>query len=279
MVLESDQVASFLDAEHVGESRLIDGVNSLRRASDDELTYCTTYDTDAEIAASNAGVIVAPETVTDHPSATLVRTADPRTAFVRVADEFLVPDDDRTTVHPTATIEEGAEIGENCTVGPHVFVGENVVVGDRVHVQAGTSIGGDALVYAREDDGRLVKHVQTGGVVIGDDVEIGSNCSIDRAVFEETVIGEGTKLDNLVHVAHDDHIGADVTIPAGVTFAGHVRVEDHVRLNPEVSVAAYVTIHEGAEIGMNSTVLDDVEAYTTVVGSPAEPVGPSRFAP
>lgn len=277
MTLQSDTLASFLDADHVGPRRTVDGVDSLARATARDLSYATIYDTDAEIADSGAGVLITPPAVTDHPSATVIPTEEPREAFVRAADEFFVPDRE-ADIHPTAVIDEGATIGRDCVIGPNVYVGENVTLGDECTIGAGTTLGTDGLLFARHEDGTMTKHIQTGEIVVGDDVEFGANCTVDRSMFEETVIGSGTKIDNLVHIAHDCHIGEDVTIPAGCTFGGHVTLEGMVRLHQDVTLGIYVTVGEGGEVGANSTVLDDVEPYTCVVGSPAEPVGPSRFA-
>ena len=109
-----------------------------------------------------------------------------------------------------------------------------------------------------------------GNVIIEDNVEIGSNSVIDRGDFEETIVGQGTKIDDLVHLSHDTVIGKNTMINRGCSTSGTVTIGDHVTLHPHAAVAPHVQIGDRAEVGMNSTVLKDVDPETTVVGSPAE---------
>jgi UDP-3-O-[3-hydroxymyristoyl] glucosamine N-acyltransferase len=176
-----------------------------------------------------------------------------------------------TIVHPNVTIERHAVIGRDCLIHAGVSIRERVCIGDRVVLQNGAVIGSDGFGFAKTPAGTHHKIPQIGGVVIEDDVEIGSNSTIDRPAVGETRIGAGTKIDNLVQVAHGVHIGRNVLLAAQVGIAGSSIIEDSVTLAGQVGVAGHLTIGKGSVATAQSGIPNSVEAGSFISGYPAVP--------
>ena len=175
----------------------------------------------------------------------------------------------RTAIYPHVTIGAGATIGDDCVVHARVSIRERVVLGHRVVVQDGAVIGSDGFGFARRPDGTHHKIPQVGGVVIEDDVEIGANAAIDRPAVGETRIGAGTKIDNLVQVAHGVTIGRDVLLAAQVGIAGSSTLEDRVTLAGQVGVAGHLTIGAGVVATAQTGIPNSVDAGAFISGYPA----------
>jgi UDP-3-O-[3-hydroxymyristoyl] glucosamine N-acyltransferase len=193
------------------------------------------------------------------------------------------------TIGPLCIVEAGASIGENTHLQGQVFVGRGTAIGrdcwlmpgvvvcaectlgDRVRLHPGVVIGGDGFGYEFVS-GRHEKVPQVGTVVIGDDVEIGSNSTVDRSRFEKTLVGEGTKIDNLVQVGHNVVIGRHCLICAHVGIAGSVTLQDYVTVGGQVGIAGHITIGTGAMIAAKSGVKDDIAPKSSVWGSPCLPL-------
>src|SRR4029079_14798781 len=175
----------------------------------------------------------------------------------------------RTVVHPNVVVGAGARIGDDCVIHSQVSVRERVVIGDRVTLHNGVVAGSDGYGFARQKAGTHLKIPQHGDVVIEDDVEIGANSTIDRPAIGETRISAGTKIDNLVHVAHGVAIGRRVLLAAQVGIAGSTTIGDDVMMAGQTGVTGHVTVGERAVIGAKSAVLQSVEPGAFVTGSPA----------
>ena len=243
------------------------------------------------------------------PGKTFIRVDDPSLAFNEVMRRLL-PDPSRffpKGIHPTALIAKDALLGTGVAIGPytvvegkasigegtivhgHCFIGrgtsvgarcllysgvvlrEEITVGNRVIIQSGAVIGSDGYGYATVA-GRHVKLPQIGTVVIGDDVAIGANVTVDRARFDKTVIGEGTKIDNLVHIAHNVTIGKHCLIVAQSGVSGSTRIGNYVILAGQSGIVGHLTIGDGAIVTAQSGVSKDIGAGETVFGSPAQPI-------
>jgi UDP-3-O-[3-hydroxymyristoyl] glucosamine N-acyltransferase len=175
----------------------------------------------------------------------------------------------RTSLYPGVVVGPGARIGEDCVIHARASIRERVVIGHRVTLHDGVVVGSDGFGFAKQPDGTHLKIPQHADVVIEDDVEIGANSTIDRPAVGETRIGAGTKIDNLVHVAHGVVLGRRVLLAAQVGIAGSTVVEDDVMMAGQTGVTGHVRIGKGAVIGAKSAVLQPVDAGAFVIGHPA----------
>jgi UDP-3-O-[3-hydroxymyristoyl] glucosamine N-acyltransferase len=167
-------------------------------------------------------------------------------------------------------------IGSGCTIAANVSIYSHSKLGDRVHVHSGVVLGGDGFGFVRDDSsGRYEKFPQVGRLEIGDDVEIGANCAIDRGALDSTVIGRGTKLDNMVHVGHNVRIGEDVVIAAQTGISGSSIVGDKCIIGGQVGIADHVTIEPGVILGAQCGVPSGKVirgAGVVFWGTPARPI-------
>ena len=183
-----------------------------------------------------------------------------------------------TTIYPNVTIGDDTVIGEGCTVHANVSVRERVVIGDRVLLHDGAVIGSEGFGFVPRADGSYEKIPQTAAVVIEDDVEIGANTTVDRPPLGETRIGSGTKIDNLVQVAHGSRIGRNVVLAAQVGMAGSVVIEDGVVAGGRVGISDHVTVGRRARLSGGTVVSKDVEPGAHLAGYPGIPASQWRRA-
>jgi UDP-3-O-[3-hydroxymyristoyl] glucosamine N-acyltransferase len=176
----------------------------------------------------------------------------------------------RTHLQAQVFVGRRARVGEDCWLMPGSVVTAECILGNRVRLQAGVIIGSDGFGYDLVG-GRLEKQPQVGAVAVHDDVEIGANTTVDRGRFSDTVIGEGTKIDNLVQVAHNVVIGRQCLVVAQTGISGSVTLEDYVVLGGQVGVTGHITLHRGAQVGAKSGVNNDVPAGAHVRGNPSRP--------
>lgn len=174
-------------------------------------------------------------------------------------------------LYPGVYIGPRCRIGRNVTLFPNVVIYEDTIIGDRVTIHAGSVIAEDGLGYAPVD-GRWVKIPQIGIVEIGDDVEIGANCTIDRATLGRTRIGAGTKFSNLIAIGHGTTVGSHCLFVAQVGLAGSVAVGEHVTIAGQAGVVGHIRIGDNATVGAKAGVTNNVAAGETVLGQPAIPI-------
>ena len=288
-------------------------VQSLERAESGDLAFVATPRQAREAARSAASAFVVGRDVTLPAArpvirvaqahlavATLLRLFHPATApapgidpTARVAPTARIAHDASVqafavigadaVVEAFAVIGPHAYVGDRCRVGegsvlhPHVVLREDVVLGQRVIVHSGAVLGADGFGYVF--DGRAHRKIpQVGRVMVEDDVEIGANSAVDRATLGETVVGRGTKIDNLVQVGHNTVVGSDAIIVAQAGISGSSRIGRGVVLGGQVGVADHATIGDGARIGAQAGVAGNVPAGATLLGSPAIEVGAARRA-
>jgi len=189
--------------------------------------------------------------------------------FVVLADDVKVGE--RVTLYPGVAIGRGSVVHDDSIIHANVSIGENIRIGKRVIIHAGTVIGSDGFGFVT-DNGRHHKVPQIGGVIIEDDVEIGANCTIDRATLGNTVIKNGTKLDNQVHVAHNVTIGEHCLLAAQTGIAGSSTLGNYVVFGGRVGVADHISIGDRVMAGGGSGITRDVEAGQVVAGHLAMPL-------
>lgn len=283
-------------------------VAALEDAGPDDLSFAIGSRARQSIA-SRAACLLVPVDFANETGRTVIRTSDPRAAVARVIPKLHPRQEAPPGIHPTAVIGPGAVIGHGVTIAPHVTLGAGVhigagsnigagcVIGDYVRVgenallhprvsiyrdctigsrailHAGCVIGADGFGFVRGGNG-YEKFPQIGRVEIGDDVEIGANSTIDRAALGVTSIGSGTKLDNLVHVAHNCRIGRHVVVAAQTGFSGGVVVEDFAVIGGQVGIGDKARIETGAVLGSGCGVLTSkiIRAGQVVWGTPARPL-------
>ncbi len=309
MRLTVADIARLVNGEIVGDGlRLVSGFSGIKEAKKDDLTFLGNPKYESLLLDTQAGVILVPRQIAC-PGKTVIRVDNPSLSFSKVVNHFLkdAPDYKPRGIHPTAVIapkaklardvavgpyttieanaviEEGCVLYAGCYVGhdthlkagcllyPHVILRENVSVGRRVIIHSGTVIGSDGYGYVTVD-GKHMKIPQVGSVVIEDDVEIGANVTIDRARFDKTVIGEGTKIDNLVQIAHNVTIGKHCLIVAQAGIAGSTRIGDGVILAAQAGLVGHIEIGDGAVVAAQSGVSKSIRAGEQVFGSPAQPI-------
>jgi UDP-3-O-[3-hydroxymyristoyl] glucosamine N-acyltransferase len=286
---------------------LLVGVAPLQTAGPNEVSFLDNKRYGSALAKTLAGaVIVHPEMAERVPAATVpIVTTEPYQGWARVAALFhpvlpvqpgIHPSaivaknadvDCSTEVGPLAVIEAGAEIGPGCRIGPCAVIGSGVLVGpdcrigahaslshtilgSRVYVYPGARIGQEGFGFASTDTGFLTVP-QFGQVILEDDVEVGANTTIDRGSLRDTVIGAGSRLDNLVQIGHNVVLGRCCVIVAQVGISGSTTLEDFVRVGGQAAMAGHLRIGRGAEIGAQAGVISDVRAGATLLGSPAQP--------
>jgi UDP-3-O-[3-hydroxymyristoyl] glucosamine N-acyltransferase len=174
-------------------------------------------------------------------------------------------------LYPGVYIGQGSVVGDDTVLHPNVSVGSNVVIGSRVIIHAGTVIGSDGFGFVT-DGGRHHKIPQVGGVIIGDDVEIGGNCTIDRATLGNTVIGKGTKLDNQVHVAHNVTIGEHCLLAGQCGIAGSSTLGNYVVMGGQAGVSDHITLGDRVMAGGKAVITKDVAPGQVIAGYNAMPL-------
>jgi len=289
---------------------LVDGISSLDEAGPSELSFLGNEKYRNQYLVTKAGVVIVPRGVTEGPeSCALIAADNPSLAFGKAVKHFVAAvartfapgihprasvdesarlDPAKVRIHAGAVVMAGAEIGDGSEIGPNCVIGENVrigrdclfyanvsvrercLIGDRVILQPGAVIGSDGYGYELVE-GRHAKVDQVGIVEIQNDAEIGANSTIDRARFGRTVIGEGTKIDNLVQIAHNVQIGKHCLIVSQTGVAGSAHTGDHVIMAAQSGVAGHVKVGAKAILAARAGVTADVEGGKTYSGHPARP--------
>ncbi len=286
------------------EAILIQGVNTLDSAGAAEITFAESDRYFDKVASGQAAAIVVAEDFPDVPGCNLVRVPNPRFSFMQIMEMFVAPVEmkgihQKASISDTANldktvsigacavvadlanigartfIESGAYIGTDVIIGEDCYIGANAVlmkgirVGDRVVIHAGATIGGEGFGFAWLKDHHH-KVPQLGSVQIDDDVEIGCNSCVDRATMGITRIRRGTKIDNQVHIAHNNDIGEDVIIAGQFGSSGSVTIGNRAVFGGKSCIADHLSVGENAQVGGASVVIKNVEPGAVVFGMPAQ---------
>ncbi len=301
------ELAALVGGKIMGNPELlIKGVAGIKEAKKDEITFLSNPRYSKELAQTGAGAIIVSPDLQTHDLAAII-CDNPYLAFARILGVFYPPEKIIPAgVHASAIISPQAKLGANVAIGPLVIIEEGAVIGDETIIYPGAYIGKDAkigqacLFYAnisiREkvsignqviihsgavigsdgfgfvpSNGENVKIPQVGAVVIEDKVEIGANVCIARGTLGNTVIGAGTKIDNLVQIAHNVKIGRNCIIVAQVGISGSTTVEDNVTIAGQAGVIGHITIGKGSIVAAQAGVTKDVPPKEIVSGYPAQP--------
>jgi len=307
MRITVSELAERVAGEPVGHTGAeVVGAAGIEEVTPGEVTFIDSAKRLAQAEATAAAAIIVPLEVTSS-SKPIIRTPNPRLAFARALEVFAPPSARRSGIHPTAVIGADCRIGEGVSVGPYAVIGDRVrlgagvevgaltslgdevvlgdqtriypgvviywgvTVGARVIIHAGAVIGSDGFGFVPDERGTLHKVPQIGTVVLEDEVEIGANVTIDRATTGATLVGRGTKIDNLVQIGHNTRVGQDCVIVAQVGISGSCRLGDRVTLAGQAGVVDHLTLGDDASVCAQGGVTADVPPATRVSGMPARP--------
>jgi len=278
-------IAEFIGAKLVGnQSQMATGLNEIHKVQNGDISFVDFEKYYSKCLNSAATVIIINKEVDCPEGKTLLVINDPFTAYVKlvkhfrpfepanklISDSSLIGED--TIIQPGVFVGNHVRIGRNCLIHPNVTIYDHTVIGDNVIIHAGTVIGADAFYFKRRKD-RAVQYDKLescGRVIIEDDVEIGASCTIDKGVSGDTIIGQGTKLDNQIHIGHGAVIGKNCLFAAQVGIAGKAIIEDEVILWGQVGVNKDLVIGKGAVVYAQSGVPASLEGGKIYFGSPVE---------
>lgn len=303
------EITTSVDGTLTGDpERLITAVAPLAEAGPDHLSFVANPRYLPYVQGTRAGVILVPEELAERVPDGVARIVvkDPHVALYRLLPRLYPPEPVEPGVHrtavvaedavlaadvsigPFAVVESGVRVGERTRIGAHAVVGSGarvgadcvihsqatlyagVVLGNRCIIHSGARIGKEGFGFVWHEDGHR-RIPQVGGCVLGDEVEVGCNTTIDRGSIGDTVVGDGTKIDNLVQVGHNDRIGRHVVLISQVGISGSTAIGDGAVLAGQVGVGGHLTIGAGAKLGGQAGVIGDVPAGATYSGYPARP--------
>jgi UDP-3-O-[3-hydroxymyristoyl] glucosamine N-acyltransferase len=306
MSVSIGEIADFVGGEFGGDrGQAINSVAPLASAKNDQLSFLSNRKYASELTTTEAGAILVPEKL-EGCDARWIRVEDPYFAFAKIMTRWFSNRPLPKGISPKAVVAESAKLGKNVSLGHFAVVGENVIIGNNVtifqgvSIEAGSTVGDDCIIYPNvviydgtrignrciihsgvvigsdgygfaTHSGKHHKIPQIGIVRIEDDVEIGAGTTIDRAALGETVIGEGTKIDNLVQIGHNVKVGKHCLLVSQVGIAGSTELGDYVAVAGQSGFSGHLKIGNRVQVAAKSAVLDDVPDDTKVMGSPAVP--------
>ncbi len=303
-----EDLAKLVDGEVVGnKDMIVRGFGPLDTAGADELSFLASAAKKDSINKTSAAALIVPQEIEALSEKNLIRVKNPYLAAAIIQNHMLQQPFEGSGIHPAAIVGSGCVIPEELSIAPNAVIGNNVVLGKRVCIEScavigdnvtigddslikanvsigkecivgarviihsGTVIGSDGYGYAADAQGNHIKRPQTGTVRIGDDVEIGANCCVDRATFGVTEIGSGTKIDNLVQVAHNVVVGENCLLVAQVGIAGSTTMGRNVVFGGNAGAAGHQHIGDGTMVAGKSAVHGDQPAGSRLAGTPAIP--------
>jgi UDP-3-O-[3-hydroxymyristoyl] glucosamine N-acyltransferase len=309
MVFRASQIAVLINGKVEGDpNTAIDSFGKIEEAKESQLSFLSNPKYEDYLYQTKASIIIINDSyeLRQPVNATLIRVADAYTAFAILLSKYEeIITQQLSGIQQPSYISKTAGYGENIFIGaftylgenvklgsntkifPNTYVGDNVIIGDNsiiypgvkiyhdcilgshVIIHAGTVIGSDGFGFAPQTDGSFKKIPQLGNVIIEDHVEIGANATIDRATLGSTIISSGSKLDNLIQVAHNVEIGGSTIIAAQAGISGSAKIGNNVMIGGQAGIVGHIQIGDGAKINAQSGVSKSIEAGKAVTGSPA----------
>ncbi|MBL7712946.1 MAG: UDP-3-O-(3-hydroxymyristoyl)glucosamine N-acyltransferase [Chitinophagaceae bacterium] len=279
-------IAEFTGARMIGDTnQLCTGINEIHKVSPGDISFVDFEKYYDKCLYSPATVIIINKEVACPEGKTLLVLDDPFSAYVKIVKHFRPFEPARQMISDSAQIGEGTQlqpgvfignhvqIGKNCLIHPNVTIYDHTIIGDNTIIHAGSVLGADAFYFKRRKERSIQydKLESCGRVIIGNDVEIGACCTIDKGVSGDTIVGEGTKLDNHIHIGHGAVIGRNCLFAAQVGIGGKAIIEDEVILWGQVGVSKDLVIGKGAVVNAQSGVPSSIEGGQAYFGSPAAP--------
>ncbi|SKD08331.1 UDP-3-O-[3-hydroxymyristoyl] glucosamine N-acyltransferase [Chitinophaga ginsengisegetis] len=279
------EIAAYIGAELVGNSQLMaTGINEIHKVTPGDISFVD-FEKYYNASLQSAATIIIINKKVDCPEGKAILVLDdPFSAYVKLVKRFRPFEPATKAISDSAVIGEGTVIQPNVFIGNHVRIGRNCLIhpnvtiydyceiGDNVIIHAGTVLGSDAFYFKKRAEREVMydKLESCGRVIIESDVELGAGCTIDKGVSGDTIIGRGTKLDNMIHIGHGTVIGRNCLIAAQAGIAGKAKIEDNVILWGQVGVNKDLTIGKGAVVLAQSGVPASLEGGKTYFGSPVE---------
>ena len=265
-------------------SCIVDNIATISNSNDSSITFFTNQKYKDHLATSKAAAfIVSSEFETKNLDGNYLKCEDPYLAFAKLTHLFKTSDYDLPFVHPSAVISENSDISENVYIGPNVFIGpnckieknviinancsivKNVTIGQDSLIHHGSVLGSDGFGFAPSKDG-YIKIEQLGGLHIGNKVEIGANCTIDRGAIDDTIIGDGVIFDNLIHIAHNVVIGKNSAIAASCAIAGSTVIGDNFQMGGLSGVLGHLNICDNVKVGAHTLITKNIEVQGEYIG-------------
>lgn len=309
MQFPAAQIALIVNGRVEGDSQVsVSSFGKIEEAGKGQLSFLANPKYEEFLYSTAASIVIVNESfeLKQAVNATLIRVPDAYTAFATLLGKYqeimqqqltgiqqpayiagTVSYGDNVFIGAFAYLGENVKLGKNCKIYPHVFIGNNTTVGDnciihpgvkiyhdtqignQVIIHAGTVIGSDGFGFAPQADGSFKKVPQIGNVVIGDQVEIGANATIDRATIGSTLIKSGAKLDNLIQVAHNVEVGHSTVIAAQAGISGSTKIGNGVMIGGQAGIVGHIQLGDGSKVNAQSGVSKSIEAGKAVTGSPA----------
>lgn len=289
--MKSLQIALFLNKDLRGRDIEIKTFSSLSNIESGSVVFAKKFSSEYEKVLDNRQDILAivcagyEDIQTPH-----IISQNPRLDFLKVVGTFFSEREIPSGIHPTANIEEGAVIGNNVSIGANCHIGSKVVIGDNTivlpnccfygrvtlgegcYIKPGVVLGGPGFGFEFDEQGAPIHFPHNGEIIIGNNVMIGSNSTIDRATIDATIIEDNVKIDNLVQIAHNCHIGKNSLIIGGAMIGGGVSIGESSWIAPNVTILQQVKIGSHCKVGIGSVVLRNVKDGMTVFGNPAKKI-------
>jgi UDP-3-O-[3-hydroxymyristoyl] glucosamine N-acyltransferase len=276
-------LARRFNAQIIGDESLVAvGINEIHKVTSGDIAFSDVKKYFQKTLDSAATVLLFNEVAECPPGKVILVVANPFEVYDALVREHRPFEplhesiSERAIIHPSTIVEPGViiapnvRIGANCYIQANAYIGEYSIIGDHVNIGPGTAIGSDAFYFKKLPDGSFKKWRSGGRVVIENHVDIGANCTINKGVSGDTIIGEGSKLDCLIHIGHGAVIGKNCLFAAQVGIGGKTIVEDNVVLYGQVGIAQALHIGKGVIVQAKSGVSKDLEAGKVYFGTPAE---------
>ncbi len=311
MKITVNEIAKIINAEIYGDSSiLIKGVSAFEDSNVDDITFANDSRFLNKLEKTGAGAVIVPQShgidIGSFKDIVLLKVEDPKISFFKLVSIFHPPRKTDPGIHPSADIGMNVKIGENCIIQSNVSIGDNVCLGDNVHIMPGVYVGEDVSIGAQTlikpnvtilEKSKIGDHViihsgttigsdgfgfvqsreihkkiiHTGYVQLGNNVEIGACNTIDRGTLGTTIIGNGVKTDNLVHIAHNVKVGENTLIVAQVGIAGSTRIGKNVIIAGKAGISGHIKIGDGSIVGPHAGVYSSVAENEIVSGIPHMP--------